>query len=95
MKIILKEEKDLLGQQVSNMSTGRNFANNYIPECVPEDLPWYERDRLMTYIDQMKYKYFISDLMHISKIFKSSTLKWFILSVLASLVLILISITRL
>ena len=43
------------------MSAGRNFANNYIPEFVPEDLPWYERDGLMTHIDQMKHKGFISD----------------------------------
>ena len=25
---------------------------------MPEDLPWYKRDGLMTYIDQVKYKYF-------------------------------------
>ena len=28
---------------------------------VPEDLPWYERDGLMTYIEQARYKDFISD----------------------------------
>ena len=37
------------------------FVNKYIPEVIPEDLPWYEWDNLMTYIDQLKYKYFISD----------------------------------
>ena len=40
---------------------GKNFANKYGPEYVPEGLPWYEKDRLITHIDQMKYKYFISD----------------------------------
>lgn len=53
--------KDLLAQPVSNMSVGRNFANKYIPRHAPEDLLWYERDGLLTYIDQMKYKDFISD----------------------------------
>ena len=41
------------------MSAGKIFANNYIPKYVPEDLPWYERDGLLTYIDQLKYKKFI------------------------------------
>ena len=43
------------------MSAGKIFANNYIPKYVPEDLPWYERDGLLTYIDQLKYKEYISD----------------------------------
>ena len=43
------------------MSAGKVFANNYIPKYVPEDLPWYERDSLLTDNDQMKYKEFISD----------------------------------
>ena len=44
------------------MSAGIIFANNYIPKYVLEDLPWYERDGLLlTYIDQLKYKEFISD----------------------------------
>ena len=36
-----------------------NFTNNYIPEFVPDNLPWYERDGLMTYIDKLKYDDFI------------------------------------
>ena len=28
---------------------------------MPEDLPWYERDGLLTYFDQLKYKEFICD----------------------------------
>ena len=36
------------------MSAGKTFANKYIPKYVPEDLPWYERDGLLTYIDQLK-----------------------------------------
>ena len=43
------------------MSAGNIFANHYIPKYVPEDLPWYERDGLLTYIDQLKYKKYISD----------------------------------
>lgn len=33
----------------------------YIREIVPEDLSWYERDSLVTYIGQLKYKDFISN----------------------------------
>ena len=47
--------------QAWNMSEGKIFANKYIPKYVPENLPWYKRDELLTYIDQLKYKYFISD----------------------------------
>ena len=43
------------------MCTGKIFANSCLPEYVPEDLPWYERDGLMTYIDQLKYKEFLSE----------------------------------
>ena len=37
------------------------FVNKYIPEAVPSNLKWYERDGLLTYIDQLKYKRFTSD----------------------------------
>ena len=43
------------------MCAGKIFANSYVHEYVPEVLPWYEGDGLMTYIDQLKYKEFISD----------------------------------
>ena len=33
-----------------------NCANNYVPEYVPQDLPWHERDRLMTWYNQAKYQ---------------------------------------
>lgn len=29
-------------------------SNNYIPEYVPPNLPWYKRDGLMTWYDQVK-----------------------------------------
>ena len=61
MKIKLILEKNPLAQPIKNMSAGIIFANNYIPKYVLEDLPWYERDGLLTYIDQLKYKEFISD----------------------------------
>ena len=38
-----------------------NFTNNYIPEFLPDNLKWYERDSLMTYIDKLKYDNFIKD----------------------------------
>ena len=37
------------------------LCNEYIPEYVLGDLPWYERDGLLIYIDQSKYKEFISN----------------------------------
>ena len=37
------------------------FVNKYIPEAVPSNLKWYERDGLLTYIDQLKYERFNSD----------------------------------
>ena len=43
------------------MCAGKIFANSCVPEYVPKYLPWYERDGLMTYIDQLKYKELISD----------------------------------
>lgn len=35
--------------------------NKYIPEYIPDDLPRYERDGLMTYLDQEKCGYFLRD----------------------------------
>ena len=37
------------------------FVNKYVTDYVLENLPWYERDSLLTYIDQLKYKDFKSD----------------------------------
>ena len=37
------------------------FANIYVPECVSENWSCYERDGLMTYFDQLKWKEFIFD----------------------------------
>ena len=34
------------------------LVNKYIPKYVPKDFTWYEREGLMTYIDQLKYKRF-------------------------------------
>ena len=39
-----------------------NLANNYILPFVPQDLKWYERDRLMTWYDQTKCKEFLQNL---------------------------------
>lgn len=39
----------------------KNFTNNYIPEYVFDNLQWYQRDGLMTYIDKLKYNNFIRD----------------------------------
>ena len=35
--------------------------NNYAPEYMPENLPWYERDGLLTWYDQVKCKEFLED----------------------------------
>ena len=40
------------------MNTTKNFVTKYVLEYVPDNLPWYERDGLLTYIDQLKYKKF-------------------------------------
>ena len=37
------------------------FVNKCIPEYVPSDLKWYERDGLLTCIDQIKYQHFNKD----------------------------------
>ena len=37
------------------------FVNKYVPEYVPQDLKWYERDGLMTYIDQLNDERFSED----------------------------------
>ena len=34
--------------------SNNNCVNNYVPEFVPQDLPRYERDGLMTYYNQVK-----------------------------------------
>ena len=36
-----------------------NCTNNYIPEYVAQNLPWYERDGLMTSYDQIKCQEFL------------------------------------
>ena len=36
--------------------------NNYIPEYVTENLSWYERDGIVTYINQAKCRDFLRDL---------------------------------
>ena len=37
------------------------YTNRYIAEYVKSDLKWYERDGLLTYIDQLKCSNFIED----------------------------------
>ena len=37
------------------------FVNKYVPEYVPQGLKWYERDGLMTYIDQLNDERFSED----------------------------------
>ena len=38
-----------------------NYTAKYIPVYVLDNVPWYERDGLPTYIDQLKYKKFCED----------------------------------
>ena len=37
------------------------FKNRYIPAFVKDNLKWYERDGLITYINQLEYKKFEED----------------------------------
>lgn len=37
------------------------FRNKYIPTYQVLNLPWYERDGLITFIDQLKHKRFIDN----------------------------------
>ena len=39
----------------------KNYTNNYVPEIVPSDLKWNERDGLMTWYDQVKCEQFLKD----------------------------------
>ena len=36
-------------------------ANSYVPKYVPENLPWFERDGLMTWYHQGKCSDFLRD----------------------------------
>ena len=38
-----------------------NLANKFVPEFVPENLPWYKRDSLLTWYDQAKCRDFLED----------------------------------
>ena len=38
-----------------------NCTNNYIPEYVPQNLPWHERDGLMMWNDQAKCREFLEN----------------------------------
>ena len=38
-----------------------NSMNSYVPKSVPKDLPWYERDGLMTWYNQTKCEDFLRD----------------------------------
>ena len=37
------------------------LVTKYITEVVPNDLKWYEKNELLTYIDQLKYERFTQD----------------------------------
>ena len=41
--------------------SSNNCTNNYVPEFVPQNLPWYERDRLMMWYDQVKCREFLEN----------------------------------
>ena len=46
----------------------KKTVNKYAPEYVPSDLKWYEREGLLTYIEQLKYSDFSRDPDHCLKI---------------------------
>ena len=39
-----------------------NCVNNYVPDFVPQDLPWYERNGLMTWYEQIKCENFVCNI---------------------------------
>ena len=39
----------------------KRAVNKFVPNYFPEDLKWFERDGLLTYVDQIKYSEFSSD----------------------------------
>lgn len=43
------------------MSVNNMAVNNYVLEYLPENLPWHERDGLLTCYDQSKPKDFLED----------------------------------
>ena len=49
----------LVQQVFEKMS--KKVANKYVPRYKKLDLPGYKRDKLMTYVDQLKYKRFIDN----------------------------------
>ena len=48
-------------QPTTTTMSDKKFVNSYIPNYVPPDLKWYERDGFLTYIDQLKYSGFMPD----------------------------------
>ena len=51
--------------------SSNNCVNNYIPKFIPKDLPWNERDGLMTWYDQFMCEEFLRNF---HKHFKTATL---------------------
>ena len=39
-----------------------NIANKYVPDGVPNNLKWYEKDGFLTWYDQIKWERFLEDL---------------------------------
>ena len=39
----------------------KQAVNKFVPNYVPENLKWFERNGLLTYTDQLKYSEFSSD----------------------------------
>ena len=41
-----------ISKKYLNAMVDKIYNNKYIPDYVPCDLPWYEKNGLLTYIDQ-------------------------------------------
>ena len=39
----------------------KKLDNHFVPKYIPNDLPWYERDGLMTWYDQVQCQQFLED----------------------------------
>ena len=56
------DKTDRVSNQVCQSVSNETAVNKYVPDYISPDLKWYERDGLLTYIDQLKHSEFSKDL---------------------------------
>ena len=55
------DKTDRVSNQVCQSVSNERAVNKYVPDYISPDLKWYERDGLLTYIDQLKHSEFSKD----------------------------------